>query len=142
MRWGRVSSRAWASVLYGLPFIWVGTQHFIDPVVFEPIVPTYLGMPRFWVLLTGVTEIGLGLGIMWSRTRRIASILMIAQLGLLYLGNLHMWMNSVPFDGVSLSTTGHIIRLLIQILLVVIAAWLGEVGPFRSDEEGASVQPE
>ena len=134
-------TRAWVSVVYGLPFIWVGSRHFIDPALFEPIVPTYLGMPRFWVLLTGVTEIGVGLGIMWSRTRRIASILMIAQLCLLYLGNLHMWVNDVPFDGVSLSTTGHTIRAAIQVLLILIAAWLGGVGPF-AEPESDQAQPE
>jgi len=116
-------------------------MHFVDPVVFEPIVPTYLGMPRFWVLLTGVTEIGVGLGIMWSRTRRVASVLMIVQLCLLYLANLHMWVNEVPFDGVLLSTTGHIVRLAIQVLLIVAAAWVGGVGPLR--ESGvAEPQPE
>ena len=133
--------RTWLSVVYGLPFVWVGTRHFIDPVVFEPIVPTYLGMPRFWVLLTGVTEISLGLGVMWSRTRRIASILMIAQLCLLYLGNLHMWVNDVPFDGVSFSTTGHIIRASIQVLLMVAAAWVGSLGPFRPTHT-TEAQPE
>lgn len=127
-------TRAWVSVVYGVPFLWIGSRHFIDPVLFEPIVPTYLGAPRFWVLLTGVTEIGLGLGVMWSQTRRVACILMMVQLCLLYLGNLHMWINAVPFDGVSLSTTGHVIRAAIQVLLILIAAWLGGVGPFAESD--------
>ena len=129
---GRMSR--WVPVVYGLPFVWIGLQHFVDPAAFDPIVPTYLGAPRFWVLLTGVTEISLGLGVMWSRTRRMASILMIAQLCLLYLGNLHMWMNDVPFNGVSLSTTGHIIRAAVQVLLVVAAAWVGGLRPFAKRE--------
>ena len=57
---------------------------------------------------------------------------MIAQLCLLYLGNLHMWMNDVPFNGVSLSTTGHVIRAAIQVLLIVGAAWVGRLGPFEN----------
>ena len=122
----------WVAVAYGVPFVWVGIQHFVNPASFEPIVPTYLGMPRFWVLFTGVTEIILGIGIMWSRTRHKASILMITQLCLLYLGNLHMWMNDVPFNGVSLSTTGHVIRAAIQVLLIVGAAWVGRLGPFEN----------
>ena len=133
--------RTWTSVAYGLPFVWVGSRHFIDPAVFEPIVPTYLGVPLFWVLLTGVTEIALGVGVMWSRTRRTASILMIAQLCLLYLGNLHMWVNDVPFDGVTLSTTGHIIRAAIQVILILIAAWLGRVWPFAVSDR-RRLQPE
>ena len=106
-------------------------MHFVNPAVFDPIVPPYLGAPRFWVLLTGVTEVALGLGVMWSQTRRWASILMVGQLCLLYLANLHMWMNSIPFDGVSLGTAGHVIRLFVQVLLVGMAAWVGQLWPFR-----------
>jgi len=115
-------------------------MHFVNPAVFEPIVPPYLGVPRFWVLFTGVTEVALGLGVMWPKTRRWASVLMIGQLCLLYLANLHMWLNSIPFDGVSLSTLGHCIRLGVQVLLVTMAAWVGGLGPFRSDP--GLVQPE
>ena len=116
-------------MIYGLPFVWVGIMHFVNPAIFDPIVPPYLGAPRFWVLATGVTEIGLGLGIMWPRTRRMASRWMILQLALLYLANFHMWWNDVPFDGVSLGPLGHSVRLLIQLLLMAIAASIGELWP-------------
>ena len=103
-----------ASVVYGIPFVWVGIQHFIRPEIFEPIVPPWLGWPWFWVHITGYTEIALGIGVMVPRTRRIAGWLMVLQLLLLYLANLHMWMADIPFQGVRMGTAGHIIRLAIR----------------------------
>ena len=59
----------------------------------------------------------------------MASRWMILQLALLYLANFHMWWNDVPFDGVSLGPLGHSVRLLIQLLLMAIAASIGELWP-------------
>ena len=118
------------AILYGLPFVWVGIMHFVNPAAFDPIVPAYLGMPRFWVLLTGVTEIGVALGIMWRKTRRMACMLMVLQLLLLYLANLNMWWNDIPFDGISLSSTGHWIRMAVQVLLIAFAMMIGGLRPF------------
>ena len=126
-----------AAVLYGLPFIWVGVQHFIQPEVFEPLVPPWLGWPWFWVHITGYTEVGLGVGIMVPRLRRVAGWLMVAQLLLLYLANLHMWMADVPFQGIQMGTVGHIIRLLVQLLLIAAA-----VGLARSARRSTSTADE
>ena len=117
------------SFLYGLPFIWVGVQHFVQPAAFVPIVPPYLGWPEFWVHITGWTEIGLGIGVMVPRVRRLAARLMILQLGLLYLANLHMWMNDVPFEGHRFGVFGHSVRLLIQVALMGVAWWIGRDEP-------------
>ena len=37
-----------------------------------------------------------------------------------------MWMNDVPFNGTKLTSTGHLIRLIIQILLIVGALGFSE----------------
>jgi uncharacterized membrane protein len=117
------------AVLYGLPFVWVGVQHFIRPEIFVPLMPSYFGWPEFWVHLTGWTEIALGVGIMLPRFRKRAAQLMVAQLGLLYLANLNMWLNDIPFDGHQLGTTGHVLRLLVQALLIAAAVWVGRTAP-------------
>ena len=62
------------SIAYGLPFVIIGIGHFRNPEWFEPIVPDLLGAPRFWVLVSGVFEILLGVLVFFPRTRRIASI--------------------------------------------------------------------
>jgi uncharacterized membrane protein len=123
--------RTWhhvVSVLYGLPFVVIGVQHFLTPEVFEPIVPGVLGWPWFWVHITGWTELGLGLGIMLPRTRRLAAGLMVAQLVLLYAANLNMWLNDIPFQGVQMGTGGHVVRALAQALLIAAAVGLARAG--------------
>ena len=106
--------RTIAAVAYGIPFIWVGIQHFIRPEVFLPIVPDYLGWPEFWVHVTGWTEIGLGIGIMVPRTRSISAKFMVVQLALLYLANLNMWINDIPFEGHRFGPMGHVVRLAVR----------------------------
>ncbi|MBU02448.1 MAG: hypothetical protein CME55_04060, partial [Halieaceae bacterium] len=55
MNIGRVALSI-ASVVFGGMYVNVGVQHFTDTAWFEPIVPTLLGDPTFWVLITGVME--------------------------------------------------------------------------------------
>ncbi|HCP45217.1 MAG TPA: hypothetical protein DIU15_04205 [Deltaproteobacteria bacterium] len=124
-----------AAVLYGLPFVVIGIQHFLDPSWFEPIVPEVLGSPRFWVLVSGVPEVGLGLAIMFPRSRKLAAMGIVAMLVVLYWANLNMWIHDIEIGGVRLSNTGHIIRGLVQALLIAVALWLGAIGPFRSQPD-------
>ena len=40
--------------------------------------------------------------------------------------NLNMWLNDVPFNGTLLSQNGHLIRFLVQFVLILITLWLAE----------------
>ena len=51
------------TVVFGGMYVNVGVQHFTNTVWFEPIVPAILGDAAFWVYLTGVIEIALGIGL-------------------------------------------------------------------------------
>ena len=123
------------STILGIFFINVGVGHFVDPEWFEPIVPTILGDPTFWVLLTGAMEIALGIGIIIPRTRKYSGLLMTFFLIAVYWANLNMWVNDVPLEGKTFATIWHIIRLLLQILMILIALW---VGGWLSRKEGVS----
>ena len=113
------------SVVLGIFFINVGIAHFQDPIWFEPIVPAILGDPTFWVLLTGGMEIGLGLGLIIPKTRRFSGMLMALFLVIIYSANLNMWINDVPLEGKTFATIWHILRLIGQILMILIALWVG-----------------
>jgi len=113
------------SVVLGIFFINVGIAHFQDPTWFEPIVPAILGDPTFWVLLTGGMEIGLGLGLIIPKTRRLSGMLMALFLVAIYSANLNMWVNDVPLEGKTFATIWHILRLIGQILMILIALWVG-----------------
>ena len=118
-------------ILFGAGFVMVGLRHFQDPAWFEPIVPGILGMPRLWVYSSGLFEIILGLGIMTPKFRPEASILTAMMLVVLYWANLNMWVNDIPIGGSRLSTNGHIIRGLIQALMIWLALWIGDWLPSK-----------
>ena len=108
-----------AAIFLGFSFTWVGIQHFTDTEWFEPIVPKFFENARFWVLVTGYMEIGLGLGLIIPKTRRIAAIGTFVFLLGIYWANLNMWVNDIPLGGVTYGQSFHIIRLSIQILMII-----------------------
>jgi uncharacterized membrane protein len=113
--------------LLGLTFCWIGIQHFINLKAFNEIVPSYLGTPAFWTYSSGVLEIALGLGIVIPATRPVSARCLVVLVVLMSLANLNMYLNDVPFNGSVLSTTAHIIRLIIQVVLVTVLLWLGSI---------------
>jgi uncharacterized membrane protein len=112
-------------VILGLAFMWVGIQHFVNSKAFNEIVPSYLGAPSFWTYSSGILEIALGLGLMIPATRTISARCLVVLVMVVSLANLNMYLNDVPFNGSVLSTTGHIIRLIIQVVLITVLIWLG-----------------
>tara|TARA_B110000046_G_scaffold78924_1_gene87022 strand:- start:48 stop:482 length:435 start_codon:yes stop_codon:yes gene_type:complete len=109
----------------GLAFAWIGIQHFRNPEAFEAIVPDYLGWPRFWNFTSGGLEILLGVGLIIPATRRWSARLLIVLVLAMSLANLNMWMNDLSFGGTRLSTRGHVVRWIIQALLLAVLALLG-----------------
>ena len=114
-------------VILGLAFMWVGIQHFVNSKAFNEIVPSYLGAPSFWTYSSGILEIALGLGLMIPATRTISARCLVVLVMVVSLANLNMYLNDVPFNGSVLSTTGHIIRLIIQVVLITVLIWLGSI---------------
>ena len=113
------------STVLGLFFVNVGIAHFIDTKWFEPIVPEVLGDPTFWVLITGIMEIGLGLGLVIPMTRRYSAMLMAMFLVAVYWANLNMWINDIPIDDNTFEPIWHILRLIGQLLMITVALWVG-----------------
>lgn len=114
------------AVILGFLMIHIGIHHFRNPQIYDDIIPTYLGFPRFWTLLSGILEIILGVGLIIKFSRQITARLLIVFYLVLYLANLNMWMNDIPFSGNHLSQIGHSIRLLIQIILIIICIWISD----------------
>ena len=112
--------------LLGVAFVSIGTQHFAQPDLFNPIVPDYLGWPAFWNYASGAMEILFGLGLVIPKTRKYAAQLLVALVLCMSLANLNMWINDLPFNGTRLSTQGHVIRWCVQIVLLLTLARMAE----------------
>ena len=107
------------ALIYGIPFILVGIEHFREPQKFVDIVPKYMPFALFLVYLTGVMEIVGGLGIIYPETREITGRLMVFFLIAIYPANFNMWINDIPYNGTGLTTQGHLVRLSVQFLLII-----------------------
>ena len=114
------------AVILGFLMIHIGIHHFRNPQIYDDIIPTYLGFPRFWTILSGILEIILGIGLIIKFSRQITARFLIVFYLVVYLANLNMWVNDIPFSGNNLSQIGHSIRLLIQIILIIICIWISD----------------
>ena len=121
--------RDFVSVGLGLAFINIGIDHFINPVWYEPIVPEILPSAYFWVLLSGLFEVLFGLMLIIPKTRTISSIGIVWMLVALYWANFNMWYNDIPLNDTQYDDVWHIVRLLIQIILIFTIAWIGQITP-------------
>jgi uncharacterized membrane protein len=108
----------------GLAVASVGVDHFIHPEIYDAIVPTYLGWPRFWTLSSGALEVLLGLGMALPKTRALSARCFAVLVLLMSLANINMWWNDLEFNGTRLSTAGHMLRMSAQIILLFTLVWL------------------
>ena len=120
--------RLLVAVPLGLVVARVGLDHFLRPEIFDAIVPTYLGWPRFWTLSSGALEVMLGLGIAFPKTRALSARCFALLVVLMSLANINMWWNDLEFDGARLGQTGHLIRLCVQVLFLLALFWLSGKG--------------
>ena len=122
--------RTLVAYLGGLFFVYVGIMHFVDTEWFNPIVPPWLGWPAFWVILSGIFEVVVGLALLISKTRRNAALASALLLIAVYPANMYMWIYNVELgDGTSLTQVGHIYRLCAQIAGVMASFWIYKITP-------------
>ncbi len=101
-------------------FVVAGINHFLNPEFYDNIVPDFIPFPRFVHLLTGVVEITLPL-FFFTKFRKEAAILMIIFLVLIYIGNLNVWINDLPYGNRYFSNTQHFLRFLLQFFYIGVA---------------------
>ena len=118
------------TIIFGIFLVNIGIQHFRDPEWFEPIVPSVLGNPKFWVYLSGLFEIIFGIMILIEPLRKYGSLGISLMLIVLYWANFNMWINDIPIGGVKLNFFEHFMRGIIQILLILLALYIGRWPPF------------
>lgn len=119
-------ARQISAIGFGVAFVWIGIQHFTNVGFFVPIVPEILGAPEFWVYVSGAAEILLGMSMVITRTRQQGGRATAAFLILVYWANLNMWINDIPIDGTTFSTSAHIARATAQFGMIGLALWIAE----------------
>jgi len=108
--------------------IGAGVLHLLEPAGFVKIVPSFLPAPETLVLASGVCEISAGMGLLLRRTRRLASLGLIALLVAVFPANINMAVNGIQPDGMHVPVFLFWLRLPLQALLVAWAWWVGRPG--------------
>ena len=127
--------RTGLAVALGTAFTWIGIQHFVDVTWFVPIVPAILGWPEFWVYVSGVAEILLGLALIFPSTRARAGRWTAGFSVLVYWANLNMWVNDIAIGGQTFSTPAHIARALAQIGMIAMALFIAQGQSIATEEK-------
>ncbi|MEZ4811716.1 MAG: hypothetical protein R2819_15250 [Allomuricauda sp.] len=80
----------WHLYLMAGMYIVAGVAHFIFPKAYLRIMPRYLPNHRFLVALSGIAEIGLGIGLCFDQTRNFSIYALIAMLLVFLLVHFYM----------------------------------------------------
>ena len=105
-------------------YTFAGAMHFISPVAYRPMMPSYLPAPELLILLSGVAEVMIGLGLFWPRTRAWAGWGGVALLLAVWPASLHIALENVPvFGAVEGAGALNWVRFAFQVPLMVLAWW-------------------
>ena len=105
--------------VYVVFFISAGINHFLNPQFYDALVPDFIPFPRLVHQITGVVEIILPLFLL-TRFRKEAALLMIIFLVILYVANLYVWINNLPYGRTYFTNQQHFFRFLLQVLYIYI----------------------
>lgn len=83
-----------------LAAFWIaaGLNHFLNPRIYESIMPDYLPAHRELVLCSGAAEIAGGLAVIPPATRRFARWWLLGVLAAVYPANIHMAMHPERYE--------------------------------------------
>lgn len=105
-----------STIVMSLLYIIAGINHFIHPIFYLKIMPSYFPIPLELVYISGICEIFLGLLLLFQKTRKIACWLIIAML-IVFLP-IHIQMVIDNFEIASLLFWISIVRIPLQFVLI------------------------
>lgn len=90
----------WHLYLMAAIYIIAGINHFLKPKMYLRIMPRYLPNHKLLVSLSGIVEILLGIGVLFSATRAISIYGIIAMLTVFLLVHFYMLSNEKAAAGI------------------------------------------
>jgi uncharacterized membrane protein len=118
-------------------FIFIGATHFAMPEKYLEMMPPFLPAPVFLIYLSGVFEILGGVGLMLSRTKRLAAMGLILLLLAVFPANIYVALNSVQLGGYMNYAVYQWLRLPMQFVLMAWVWWCAaQSNLWRENYEG------
>ena len=95
-----------------------GVSHFINTDEMVRMMPDFMPAKREMVYFTGVCELAAVVGLLWDKTSRLASILLIVFFGLVLPANIAGSLKSVNFGGMEYGPWYLLFRVPLQIFFI------------------------
>jgi uncharacterized membrane protein len=116
-----------------LALLFVGTDHWIHPQRYLPMMPPWIPLHLELVLFTGAAEIAGGIGILWKRTRKLAGLMLAVYFVAVFPANIRNALNGVAVDGLPQASWYYWARLPFQPLAIWWALYASELirWPYR-----------
>ena len=114
-------------IIFGLLFIAAGANHFRDPQFYESIMPPYLPWPQALVIISGIAEVLLGVGLLIPRISPYSAWGLILLLIAVFPANIYMATHPELYPAIPPILLW--LRLPLQGLLVWWAYWYTLVSP-------------
>lgn len=108
-------------IIFGVLFVAAGANHFINPTFYLDIMPPYLPWPYALVLISGIAEVVLGIGLLIPKTSEYAAWGLILLLIAVLPANIHMATHPELYP--TIPSVALWLRLPIQGLLILWAYW-------------------
>ena len=124
-------TQAKAAIAFGLMFVISGSTHFTDPEGFVAIMPPVLPKPLLLVFLSGIAEIGLGIGLLLPRWRAWAGVGAILLLLTVFPANIYAAINDITSPGAPANRLYLWLRLPLQIVFIAWVWWAAAGEAFR-----------
>ena len=120
-----------------LALVFIGTDHWVNPQRYLPMMPDWIPLHLELVLFPGAAEIAGGLGMLWAGTRRLAGLMLAIYFVAVFPANIHNALNAVAIDGLPQAAWYYWARLPFQPLAIWWALYAAELirWPFRRREE-------
>jgi uncharacterized membrane protein len=135
--WG--ASRLGAPALADLParmrlalalaLLFAGTDHWLTPERYLPMMPGYLPWHLPLVLFTGACEIAGALGLLFPSTRRLAAALLALYFVCVFPANVHNALNGLSVEGLPQAQWYYWLRLPFQPLIILWTLYAGGLLP-------------
>ncbi len=128
-------------------FLAAGVAHLRSPAGFLAITPSWVPAPALVIAVTGICELAGGLGLLTSRFRWWAGVMLAVYAVCVFPANIHHALAHVAIGGATLDWRYHAPRLLFQPVIVWWALYAGGVidWPFmqkgRPDRSGRPALP-
>jgi uncharacterized membrane protein len=139
---GLATGRARMRLALALALLFIGTDHWVNPQRYLPMMPGWIPLHLELVLLTGAAEIAGGLGMLWAGTRRLAGLMLAIYFVAVFPANIHNALNAVAIDGLPQAAWYYWVRLPFQPLAIWWALYAAGLirWPFATSGQVARVQ--